>query len=91
MLGLQSFSAHRSRVSPDSIRQRTSHNITRIENYYSEAPCHFQNIYDFNSLFLFSLLFSLSTRFLCIVSAIFSYRAFSSLAALLSLIVCMRR
>lgn len=47
--------------------------------------------YDFSSLFLFSLLFSLSTRFTCIFSAIFSYRAFSSLAALRSLIVLMRR
>ena len=41
---------------------------------------------DFNTLFLFSLLFSLSTLFLCIFSAIFSYRSFSSFAARLSLI-----
>lgn len=46
---------------------------------------------DFNNLFLFSLLFSLSTLFLCIFSAIFSYRSLSSLAALLSLIACIRR
>lgn len=47
--------------------------------------------YDFNSLFLFSLRFSLSTRFRCIFSAIFSYRSLSSFAALLSLIACIRR
>jgi hypothetical protein len=45
-------------------------------------------IYDFSSLFLFSFLFSRSTLFLCIVSASFSYRAFSSFAARLSLIAC---
>lgn len=33
------------------------------------------------SLFRFSLRFNLSTLFLCIFSAIFSYRSFSSLAA----------
>ena len=43
---------------------------------------------DFNILFLFSFLFNRSTRFLCIVSANFSYRAFSSFAARLSLIAC---
>ena len=46
--------------------------------------------YDFNNLFLFSLLFKRSSRFLCIFSAIFSYRSFSSFAARLSLIACIR-
>lgn len=41
---------------------------------------------DFNILFLFSFLLSLSTRFLCIVSANFSYRAFSSFLSRFSLI-----
>lgn len=41
--------------------------------------------HDLIILFLFSFLFSLSTLFLCIVSASFSYRAFSSFAARLSL------
>lgn len=45
--------------------------------------------HDLSSLFRFSLLFNLSTRFLCIFSAIFSYLSFSSLAARLSLIRCM--
>lgn len=40
--------------------------------------------HDFNNLFLFSFLFNLSTLFLCIVSANFSYLAFSSFAALFS-------
>lgn len=40
---------------------------------------------DFSILFRFSFLFNLSTRFLCIVSASFSYRAFSSFLARLSL------
>jgi hypothetical protein len=44
--------------------------------------------HDFNILFLFSFLFSLSTLFLCIVSANFSYLAFSSFAARLSLMAC---
>jgi hypothetical protein len=44
--------------------------------------------HDFSILFLFSFLFRRSTRFLCIVSASFSYRAFSSLAARLSFIAC---
>jgi hypothetical protein len=43
---------------------------------------------DFSILFLFSFLFNLSTRFLCIVSANFSYRAFSSFLTLFSLIAC---
>jgi len=37
--------------------------------------------HDFNILFLFSFRFSRSTRFRCIVSASFSYLAFSSFAA----------
>jgi hypothetical protein len=40
--------------------------------------------HDFIILFRFSFLFNLSTRFRCIVSASFSYRAFSSFAARLS-------
>ena len=46
--------------------------------------------HEFRSLFLFSFLFRRSTLFLCIFSAIFSYRSFSSLAARLSLILCTR-
>lgn len=42
--------------------------------------------HEFSTLLRFSLLFSLSTLFLCIFSAIFSYLSFSSFAALLSLI-----
>jgi hypothetical protein len=45
----------------------------------------------FNNLFLFSLRFLRSTNFLCIFSAIFSYRSFSSLAFLLSLMACIFR
>lgn len=45
---------------------------------------------EFRSLFRFSFLFSLSTRFLCIFSASFSYLSRSSLAALLSLMACTR-
>lgn len=41
---------------------------------------------ELSSLFLFSFLLSLSTRFLCIFSASFSYLSFSSLAARFSLI-----
>jgi hypothetical protein len=44
--------------------------------------------HDFNILFRFSLLLNLSTLFLCIVSANFSYLAFSSFAARLSLMAC---
>ena len=41
--------------------------------------------HDFNILFLFSFLFNRSTRFLCIFSAILSYRSFSAFAVRLSL------
>lgn len=44
----------------------------------------------FSSLLRFSLRFRRSTRFLCIFSAIFSYRSFSSLAAFLSRMAFMR-
>src|SRR5690606_29594336 len=43
-----------------------------------------------SALFLFSFLFSLSTLFLCIFSANFSYLAFSSFAARLDLIASIR-
>lgn len=44
--------------------------------------------YDFNILFLFSLLRTLSTLFACIFSAIFSYRSFSAFFSLRSLMIC---
>ena len=47
--------------------------------------------HDFNSLFLFSLLFTRSTLFRCIRSAIFSYRSLSSFAARFSRMACIRR
>jgi hypothetical protein len=53
--------------------------------------CHhltLSSIQDFSSLFRFSFLFRLSTLFLCIVSSIFSKRAFSSFASRFSLIAC---
>lgn len=45
---------------------------------------------DFNNLFLFSRLLNLSTRFLCILTSIFSYRSRSALAVRLSRIIWMR-
>lgn len=45
----------------------------------------------FSNLFRFSFLLSLSILLRCIFSAIFSYRSFSSLATLLSLMACIRR
>lgn len=47
-------------------------------------------IYELMSLLRFSLRLRRSTRFLCIFSAIFSYRSFSALASRLSLIACTR-
>lgn len=47
--------------------------------------------HDLSILFFFSLRFSRSTLFLCIFSAIFSYRSFSSLAARRSLMPCTLR
>lgn len=49
-----------------------------------------ENAQELSSLLRFSLRFSRSTRLWCIFSAIFSYRAFSSLAARRSLIFWMR-
>lgn len=46
--------------------------------------------YELMSLLRFSLRFRRSTRFRCIVAAIFSYRSFSALASRLSLIACTR-
>lgn len=46
--------------------------------------------HELSSLFLFSFLLSLSTLFLCIFSANFAYRSFSSLAARFSLINVIR-
>lgn len=47
-------------------------------------------LHELSTLLRFSLLFNLSTLFLCIFSAIFSYLSFSSLAALLSLMAWIR-
>lgn len=47
--------------------------------------------YELSSLFLFSFRFKRSTRFLCIFSAIFSYRSLSSFLARFSRSAVMRR
>ena len=49
------------------------------------SAIHGRPAYDLIILFLFSFLFNLSTLFLCIVSAIFSYLSLSAFAARLSL------
>lgn len=49
------------------------------------------NHHDFNILFLFSLLFNLSTRFRCIFTASCSYLSFSALAVRRSLIAWILR
>lgn len=56
-------------------------------NYDWRDPHKYQELM---SLLRFSFRFSLSTRFLCIFSAIFSYRSRSSFAARLSLMACTR-
>jgi len=66
---------HRRTPTDPTLRHKPCHNMNRAQNM---SP------HDFKSLFLFSLLLSLSTRFLCIFTSNRSYRSFSSFAARLS-------
>ena len=59
--------------------------ITPTMQKVCRSPIHGRPFYDLIILFLFSFLFNLSTLFLCIVSAIFSYLSLSAFAARLSL------
>lgn len=86
----KSTSRHRCVYSWYLSSQTTSplmHTVNALDDLQSN---HGHKHHDLSILFLFSLLLSRSTRFLCILTSIFSYRSRSAFAARLSLMAWIR-
>lgn len=86
----KSTSRHRRVYSWYLSSQTTSLLMHTLNAFCDPQSNHGHKHHDLSILFLFSLLLSRSTRFLCILTSIFSYRSRSAFAARLSLMAWIR-